>query len=166
MQYRLSSILVFLLYFSLAVSALSLSAPSAVSVRETETRFFATIENTSGTENLLTVSYSAPVQYRLIDVPSTIAGNNSATIEIVLLPNSELAGTVYASTLTAKLGNETASRQVNIAFEGARKPSAAGFFSLASLLSAENALNIALVIIAAILLIAFIARFTKRVSAK
>ncbi len=153
------------LFFSLIASALSVSIPSNVTGGTEETRFFATIENTSAEEKGLSVSYSSPAKHRLFNVPSTIRANSSATIEIILEPTPELNGAVYSTALTVKLGDETKTRQVNVEFTGTGKQETpTGFFALPNILAPENALNILLAIIAAILLIAFIARFTKRIN--
>lgn len=168
MDYKISAILAFLMHFSLASSAISLNAPSTVTVNGPETRFFATIENTSSSELGLAVFFSSPAPHRLVNVPSTIPANRAAVIEIVLEPTEDRAGTVYASTLTARLGEETASRQITLVFGEAKKTLAVptGLVALETIISQENTLNIALALTAAILLIAFIARFTKRISPK
>lgn len=158
-------IFAFLLFFSTAHS-LNLSAPSGVNIAEKETSFPATIENNSSREHALSVSFFSPTVHRIENKPLTIKANSSAVIKIFLQQNNSLTGS-YASTLSVRLGDETKSKSIALFFKESKQDiPATGFFSLANLFTSENLLNLFLAIIAAILLIAFIARYTKMVASK
>ena len=100
---------------------------------------------------------------------------------LTIYPDKGLINQSYESTLVIELGSEKIIKTINISFKKAQeqlpeKPVpepgidlgevsgsiSSGFASLA-FIGSENALNLALVFIAAILLIAFIARFIRRI---
>jgi hypothetical protein len=156
------------------VSAIRVTIPSEVVVMEGQvTQFPIMIENTSSHEKGLVISYSAPTQNRFLNVPQTIAGGESVEITVELQPNNSLTGSVYTSSVNVKLSDESAVRTNALIFVPAQtintpntptpNTPTTGFFSL-GLVGNDSILNIILILVAAVLLLAFIARFVKRVA--
>ncbi len=149
-------------------NAFLVSTPSNFTIVDKEASLFISIENTTNQEYGLEVKYSAPTQYRTVFVPRTIKPYSAASIEIVLQPDKNLSGSVYESNLTVNLGNETKTKKILLEFKGTKleekidSNSTTGLAGLQGLVTAENLLNAFLIIIAVLLLIAFIARLTKR----
>ena len=162
------------LLIATSVSAIRVTIPSEVVVAEGQvTQFPIMIENTSSHEKGLIVSYSAPTQNRFLNVPQTIAGGDTIEIIVELQPNNSLTGSVYKSSVNVKLSDESAVRTNALIFVPGQVISTpntptpntptTGFFTL-GLLGNDSLLNIVLILVAAVLLLAFIARFVKRVA--
>lgn len=161
-------------------SAFTVDAPGSVLVFNSQKEVWITIDNTSSVEKRLNINFFSPANSDLIEVPEKIDSDSQARIILRLFPRDDLIGQTYESTLEIELGNEKIIRKIDVSFKqegqiiiepvppepGPIAPDfnsiTAGFVPLASF-GAENALNILLALVAAILLIAFIARFLQRI---
>jgi len=161
---------VFLLALTGSASAFLLEAPSGA---------FIFVKNDSPIDKTLDVRFFSPATSDLLGVPDVIQANSESKFTLRIYPAKGLEGQTYESTLVVSLDNEKAVRTISLAFKNPafQRPVpvpeqnqdsgigfiSAGFVSLAAI-GSENALTIVLVIIAAILLIAFIARFLHRIN--
>lgn len=165
MNFWLSALAIALVLLVNNASALSVSAPEKVTVFSTPSSFPVIIENNSSQEHAIRISFSSPTEFEIKNSSGTIPANSSRRIEIILQPKPLLEESTYSSTLNVSLGEEKTAKKIGIAFASpAQKPT--GLFALAETVAAENQLDIILIIIAGVLLIAFIARFTKRIAQK
>ncbi|MDD5148055.1 MAG: hypothetical protein PHH08_01170 [Candidatus ainarchaeum sp.] len=171
------------LFFSVVLianaGAFNVEAPGSMIVFDSPRDFFVTVKNDSPIEQALKVRFFSPAISNLSYIPAKISGNSKADFSITINPSKSLEGQAYESTLIVELGNEKIIRTIDLSFKKhivsapAPEPQpssgvdlaaiSSGFFSLAAF-GSENALIIALAFIAAILLIAFIARFVRRVN--
>jgi len=169
----------FLLLFSVSAQAFYLDAPGTIIVQQAQKEVLVAISNDSATEQDFSAHFSAPFSSSLSPSNGKIGAGETATLILSISPQENLEGSTYDCLLEVQVGGEEASKNINIIFKGEESEpknetgnSNAGFFPLtglfsyaAGLLTPENALNAALVLVAAILLIAFIARFVKRLEA-
>ncbi len=173
----------FLFVFSFA-SAASVEVPSDVYFFEKPTAFPVEIVNDSPVRKSLSVEFFAPVDFEYIDSPSSLPGDSEQRVALVLYPKSSFTGSSYLSTLVVKLGDKTFVKSVKLHFNEKKEQEQGnegtegngdeedeedslltGFFSFFAFdfLGFELLLDILLVILASILLIAFISRYSKRV---
>ena len=120
------------------------------------------------------------VDYRIISKPQFLNAGDAGEIKLKLLPRNDLVGSTYTSILTVNVGEKEMRREIKLTFAkaGEAKPApnggqkreaegaAVAFAVLPSAALNEATLNIVLAVFAPILLISFIARFTKRVVQK
>jgi|SRR3989338_7362777 len=170
---------VFLLALTGSASAFLLEAPSGAFIFDSPRDFWIIVKNDSPIDKTLDVRFFSPATSDLLGVPDVIQANSESKFTLRIYPAKGLEGQTYESTLVVSLDNEKAVRTISLAFKNPafQRPVpvpeqnqdsgigfiSAGFVSLAAI-GSENALTIVLVIIAAILLIAFIARFLHRIN--
>ncbi len=169
--------LVFCSFLIGSASAFNVDAPGSIIVFDSPRDIWITVANDSPIEQNLDVKFFSPAISNLPYVPARIGPYSEAKFAITINPSAGLFGKTYESTLVVELGNEKIIRAIVISFKKnpvpeqvpaqqpesnlSFNPVAAGFASLA-VFDSGTALNLALVFIAAILLIAFIARFIRR----
>ena len=166
----------------------TVDAPRTIIVQQAQKEVVVAISNDSATEQDFSAHFSAPFGSSLSPSDGKIGAGETATLILSIFPQEALEGSTYNCLLEAQVGGEKISRNISVIFKGKESEgmpqgqtgggnagffsmtwfsaSATGLFSYAEgLLTPENALNAALVLVAAILLIAFIARFVKRLEA-
>jgi len=129
------------------------------------------VSNTADSAKRVSVEFLSPMDAN-IAAPVSIAGKGDANVSITLYPTEGLIGQNYESTLVVRVGEEETRKVVKIFFNPAKPAGFGGIDSNAlnvsglvgffSTPNTELALTIVLAIIAAILLIAFIARLVRR----
>lgn len=178
----------FLVLLSVSAQAFYIEAPGTVIVQQAQKEALISIRNDSAIEQDYSAHLSAPFSSSLSPSNGKIGAGKTITLSLSISPQETLEGSTYNCLLEVQVGGEKASKNISVIFkekESEGKPqdqtggNNAGFFSMAwfsasatglfsyaaGLLTPENALNTALAFIAAILLIAFIARFVKRLEA-
>jgi hypothetical protein len=177
---------IFLLFLAANAAAFPVEIPGNINVFDAPKEVSLVIRNDSGTEKHFTVDFVAPARIELSEAEGTIPAGGFKKIYVTVFPREDLLEQTYETSLIVELGDEKIVKKVNIIFkpsffqeqDSAQEPTPVdfstltGFFSFFSIpamnfgqyFSWETALNVFLVIVAAILLIAFIARFTRRIS--
>ena len=175
-------VLVLLLVFNFS-DALVMRAPNEVTISEKQNSFEIYIYNDSQQMKNLNLQINMPVEYTLRNMPNVIAPKNSANIIVVVDYNEKFALQNYKASIEINAGNERIVHEFKLKFapkeekvkvivvEKEEKETKketnlsqlSGMFLLPLEISFnELILDIILVIIAAILLIAFISRYIKR----
>ena len=156
--------------FCINAAAISVDVASTVYIYDQAKDVSIRITNDSGSSQDYSIEFSAPTNFSLSQNNGIIDAGRNKTVRLTIEPNSELVSQTYKSKLEVRIGEEKYVKMVNLVFREAvdegetGQESPIGFFTFAPLgtVAGEIALNITLVLIAAILLIAFIARFIKR----
>jgi len=171
----LYAIALVLLLFSASASALYLDVSSTVVIQEEQKDIPIAIRNDSYKEENYSIEFSAPFEAIVGSYSGKLGAGKATIATLSIMPNEELAGSTYEGTLEVSMGEEKVSRKIRVLFkeeeilreEPVEENSLTGFYTVAgSVLTLENALNAFLAVIAAVLLIAFIARYVKRLEAK
>ena len=173
-------VLISLLVIIGSVSAMTVTMPSNIYIFDKKIEVSLVVENHTDSDQSFAMYFYGPADYEFRDVPATIEANDFARIRVIFYPNQELAGQQYETSLITQIGNETITKKVTLIFRDRTETAGAGSsstvgtsagtgaftgttgFFTASAPSLELGMNVILIIIAAILLIAFISRFTKR----
>ncbi|MDP6670652.1 MAG: hypothetical protein QGI60_02445 [archaeon] len=159
--------------------AADVDSPGTVYLYDEAKEINVKIVNSEETAQDFSVEFTAPTRFEVNQDSGTVAGNRTKTVSITVFPRSDLVSQTYQSKLEITLGDKKFVKNINLVFraqQGETPPTiqapeepettnpAVGFFTLGAMpaLTPELALNVVLGLIAAILLIAFIARFTKR----
>lgn len=165
------------LFLVFNASALSVSnIPSSINFFEQTKELRFDVLNNSDFEQPLNIELFSPIRYRIANsIPATLLPGERAQIVLQLFPQKAAVNTQYKSTLYTTLGDETEKREITMFFDANPKAlyiaqnqntnQAIGASALAILGDAnagEFWINFILIIIAAILLIAFIARMNRR----
>ncbi len=174
MRKSLLGLALILLLFSVGAHALYLNVASTIVVQDSQKDVPLTIGNDTEAEQDYSVQFYAPFD-AIVSPSFGRLGSGKSTISSLSIPRQEdLEGSSYEATLEVRLGQEKAFRRLRVIFKEAGKEpgsatgadsgliSLAGFYAIAGVFTPENLLNVFLVFVAAILLIAFIARFVKR----
>ena len=175
MNISLVAFTLFLLLFSVSANALQVDAPSTIVVQESQKDVRLTIRNDTESEQEYSVQFYAPFD-AIVSPSFGRLDSGKSTISSLSIPRQEeLEGSSYEASLEVQLGEEKSFRRLRVIFKESGKGeelgtaeadsglvSLAGFYSIAGIFTPENLLNVFLVFVAAILLIAFIARFVKR----
>ena len=173
------------LFVAFSASAASVEASSDVFFFEEPNALVVEVLNDSDARKSLSIEFYAPLDFEFVDNTDSLPAHGRQRVAIVMHPRKDLLGSSYLSTLIVKVGEQTFVRAIELHFKEkkAEEPSdgkegnkgeesdetaLAGLFSLISLdwISAELVLDVFLVIVAAVLLLAFISRYSKRVSQK
>jgi hypothetical protein len=149
---------------------------------EPETLSF-TVKNDSLFDQELRIEFFGPknLGYEFVGVlPENVKAGTSKEIKVRFLPSKDLTGSEYRTQLVVWLGNKRFEKTISMEFaeplkepkeenkketqekKTVKKTTALGFFGLASFFSARYLIDAVLVLVAAVLLIAFIARLVKR----
>ena len=164
---------------SVSAQAFYIDTASTIVVQQAQKEVFVEIGNDAAIEQEFSAYFSAPFNSSLSPSSGKIGAGKTVNLVLSVSPQEKLEGSAYNTLLEVQLGSEKEFRNIRVIFKGANKPQngsgngGTGLFPLAGLFSSgaalftpENALNAALALVAAILLIAFIARFVKRLEAQ
>jgi len=188
MKHALSILAVLLLFCGGALGYVS-DFPGNVTIGNAPAEINFEVVNGSTSGQKLDVEVFVPAGYE-VEAPGFLDAGESTNVKITFAPDFEKRGSGYEATVIITLGTNQIERALNVYFEGSEKTAAAegngksadskgnggqGFLGISGLATGlENAFNgpstelmldIVLVIIAAVLLIAFISRLTMRVAA-
>jgi len=152
-----------------SVLAVTVDAPGTIHVYEKAKEAAIYITNQSQSIESFSIEFNAPARFELSASSGSIAAGETKKVYLTIQPDESLNGQTYENMLEVRVGDEKVVRKIRIAFRETNESQGthgtefnpAGFFALPAI-SSGLALNIALAIVAAILLIAFIARFVKR----
>jgi|TARA_B100002003_G_C13880617_1_gene429934 hypothetical protein len=159
--------------------AANVDSPGTVYLYDEAKEISVNIVNSDETAQPFSVEFTAPTPFEVSQESGTVAGNKTKTVSITVFPRSDLVSQTYQSKLEISLGDKKFVKNINLVFrapQGEIPPtnqvpeepettsSTVGLFALGAMpaLTPELAFNVVLGLIAAVLLIAFIARFTKR----
>ena len=149
--------------------ALAVDMPNNVTIAGETGTVKLILTNTGDSHLNYDVSYYAPFGFSVSNASGTLSAGSSKIVRLIIADQPGLQGQKYSTMLQVDAGGETTTKRLGVEFKGAEKGQNArgitggsAFFTLACGFALENALNIVLGFIAAILLIAFIARFVKR----
>ena len=179
MNKSLLTIVIAVLLFSVSAHALYVKAPANLIVMDVQKDIPIAITNETEEEQEYNIYFSAPVEYTISPISGKLGAGKTTIITLSIKPDEYLAGTTYEGTLEVEMGEEKAFKGISVIFkeepveeEEQEENQGTGFFAFGDfsaavlgLFTPENAINIFLAILAAILLIAFIARFVKRLEA-
>lgn len=184
--------ILFALVLALAMAfAFEQEFPAKISVLSDRTDLSFVVSNDSPQDIDFAAELFVPSNYQFTGLPKILRANSSKEIFLTIFSKDNLDGLTYNGKVVFYAGNETVSENFSISYgepkvavvnAGSGRPNnatandgnvsdlnnsaIAAFAGLLSKPSFEFLLIIVLVIIAAILLIAFIARFVKRISKK
>jgi len=174
----LCALALFLLFCSVSANAIYVDFPSTIIIQQEQEDFPVTIRNDEEIAQDFSAKISAPFEAIVSPSNGSIAAEKSTILSLSIIPSEELEGNSFETTLEIQIGEEKAFKNVRIIFkeeaETEEEPEVqtigTGLFSFADfdaftaiIFTPENALNAFLAVVAAILLIAFISRFVKRV---
>ena len=169
-EYLMVALLFLLVIFSAKAMAFSVEAPSIVEVNDS-TSFFVTIINDTDSSVPIKTSFFSPL-VSTVSAPSEIAPNSSTQAEITLTNSNFSKGETINSTVEVAFGDTVIQKVVSLSFTNTQKSSnlLSAAFGLGSFISETSGFTLLdwlifwfLVIVAAILLVSFIARVRKRV---
>ena len=180
MKRSLTAFVLFLLFFSVSAHAIYVKAPSTIIIQQEQRDVPVTIQNDSYVGQDYSIRLLAPFNSVISPSSGYLGSGKGVIASLSITPSEEFEGSTYEATLEVEIGEEKAFRNVRVIFReeeesngNESETTATGFFTLADfsgfwagIFSPENVLNGFLGLIAAILLIAFIARFVKRLEAK
>lgn len=165
-----------LVLLSAGSHAAFLEAPATVVVNGEQKEFSVIVWNDGLYEADYSLRLFGPFEAAVNPSSGVLAGESAVTSNITILNDDALEGSNFEARLEAKVGEVTIARDVRILFkssgeeissEGSGLISLAGFYGVAvSLFTAENLLNLVLAVVAAVLIIAFVARFIKRLEVR
>ncbi len=167
-----------LLIICSSVAAVGIDGPSTVYLYEDEKQVVVTINNEESFSQDFEIEAICPTAVGLSKEQGTIAGNSGTNVTFTIQPNTSLVGQTYEGRIEVILGDRKFVKNMRLVFRAEQKQEEkkeneneyngfSGLFLLpASILTLEFAVNVLLVFIAAVLLIAFIARFVKRLEGK
>lgn len=173
---RTLSIAVALLMLASIAFAFDLEVANPVHIFGEQKEISVTIKNTSDKDKELKFAFYAPLKYTIDYIPGEVKAQSYQTIKITFFPETEVENSIYNAVLSVSLDDETIEKNMKIYYHGEKNSQTgeennsgnftSGFFSFVGtplLINAEMVFNVILVIIAAVLLIAFISRLTKRI---
>ncbi len=176
---KLLALALILVLFSVASYAAFVEAPATVVVNQEQKDFDVEIFNEGFGEEDFSVRLFGPFEIEVSPSSGTIRSESAVTSTVSIAHDESFVGNTFETTLEVELDGETTSRKIRVMFkeiEEGEEPasenstgfvSLAGFYGVATeFLTVENAFNFVLMAIAAILLIAFIARFIKRLEVR
>lgn len=175
---RITALLIALALLISGVSAMELKTyvGNPVYVFDIPKEITIIVENRSSVSKELQINFATSANYDIADYPSELKPHESIKVFITIYPEAGFEGSVFESQLIIKLGNETQVKNMIIKFretnnieEGAGEVAfAGGFFTLFGAVGNSGlsavVFDVLLVVIAAILLIAFISRYTRRIT--
>lgn len=172
-DYLIVMVLFILVLFSAKAFAV-VDAPTQVLVDD-KTTFYVDISNNSNEVVNLSVNFFAPIKSEVV-APKTIGPNQKATAKITLYNTKYNSKTQINAIVEADMGYAIEKKEISLSFSGkqyAEGPINAmftSFFSLSSFVSETTNYSLAdwaifwvLIMVAAVLLIAFVSRIKNRV---
>ena len=169
---RVSAIVALCLVFLFLLaqpSAMSISVPTDTNVTTASGTFFINVTNDSASQKDLKVTVFAPIKTE-ISAPLSIGANSTIPVAIKVYNNFPVK-TSLSSKVEVNLGSETAIKEMTMNFTPVSNNSSGlgalfsfGIFSdeMAHFTLIDWLVFIVLVLIAAVLLVAFVAKLTKR----
>ena len=170
-----------LLLISTSVLASGVKAPNALDISQESVSFDVTLENSSSLAKKLEVEFYPPSDHSLSTVPDVISPRSKLVLTVTLDHDDYLANQEYTSLLRVKMGEDYFSKQITLNYLplAAEPPAvvqppadntpvqpspgpATGLMALGFGSTTEFVIDIVLILVAAILLIGFISRLTKR----
>ncbi|MBN2067026.1 MAG: hypothetical protein JW744_01005 [Candidatus Diapherotrites archaeon] len=172
----------FFLLLSVSVHAIQIDVPGTIVVMDEHKAVPVSIKNDSPVEQSYSIGLSMPGNASIAPTAGKIGAGKTLTATLNIAPREELEGTNFRGSIRILLGEEQETRQITVMFKEKAEdkgngeqepepwhvPGLLGFFALpdlSELATLENAVNAVLAVVAALLLIAFIARFVKRLEA-
>ncbi|MCD6434301.1 MAG: hypothetical protein J7L14_01690 [Candidatus Diapherotrites archaeon] len=160
---------VFLALFLLTASfATNIEVPSVIFVNDKPKNIWVTIYNDADYTRSLKVEFFAPIDYQIAEYPTEVIANGRVDVRITVYP-MEKQNVSYDALLKVKLGNEVIKKIIRISFlSRAEQPQQQAETSTAptglfGLTNEEIFLDIGLFIVAILLMLAFISRYTRLV---
>jgi len=161
-----------LLVLSSVSFAFSLTSPDSIEVQGKETYFLVKVFNESKDDQLLKVNFYSTTQSS-VSAPKSVASNAYADVKITVFNNNQPNYNEIDSKLEIYLGKDLEEKNITLKMISSGENNSANFFvglfSLGSFFTESTSFTITewivfwvLVIVAAILIIAFISRVTKR----
>ncbi len=163
--------------------AVDIEAPNTIYLYDEAKEVNIRLTNDSDSSQDFSIEFSAPTQFELSAYSGTIPAGKSKNITLTLFPRSDLEGQTYESKLDVEAGSSRKVKMLHIVFRGTAEKgeeetgngedgteidAVTGFFTMFAMpeITSGLLLNSALALIAAVLLIAFIARFVKRMEGR
>jgi len=174
-----------LLVFCSNTHALELDLPNSVTFFEEEKTIVFEVENDSGERQDLRIKVFSPVAYEINGNKSFLENGEKAFVELAFIPNERVLNSVYESTVLVELGREIKQEKISLYFEkkieyneeeseekdGEENLDGTNVFGsltgnvfLAGFTDFFSPVNLFLTFIAAILMLLFISRLTKRLN--
>jgi len=171
-----AALALFLLLFSAGCQALIVNETGTIVVQQDKKSVDVKIKNDSDETQDFTIELSIP-NASIDPSEGSLEAGESITAILSITPDENLVSSTYSGQLRVMIGEEQERKEIRVMFKGEEaeepkeepKPNPTGFFALpnlSALFTVENALNVVLALVAAVLLIAFIARLVKRLEAK
>jgi len=173
------AIALLLLFCSVSTHAISVDFPLTIIIQQAQKDLPITIRNEEEIAQDFSARLIAPFEAFVSPSIGSLGAGKSTILSLSVSPSEELKGNSFETTLEIQIGEEKVFKNVRIIFKKAveedkenedQQGIGTGMFSFAafgaftaSIFTPENALNAVLAVVAAILLIAFISRFVKRV---
>ncbi len=175
---RITAVLIALALLVSGVSAMELKTyvGNPVYVFDGPKEITIVVENRSSVSKELQINFATSADYDIGPYPNELRPHESRKVSITIYPEEGFEGSIFESKLIIKLGNETQVKNMIIEFKETDNSDkdageialASGFFTLFGTAGnaglSEIVFNVVLVVIAAILLIAFISRYTRRIT--
>ncbi len=175
----LCAIALILLFCSVSAHAIYVDFPSTIIIQQEQKDLPVTIRNDEEISQDFSVKLVAPFDSFVSPSTGSLGAGKSTILSLSISPNEELEGNSFETTLEVQIGEEREFKNVRVIFKKAieeedeenagQQSIGTGMFTFAdfgnftaSIFTPENALNAVLAVVAAILLIAFISRFVKR----
>ena len=116
MRFGVFASLITLLLICSSASAFVTSFDGQARIGESpyELSFF--VENTDSIKRPLFITYNFPVDYNVVNQPSFVEANTKEKIVVKLIPNAEVAGAEYLSTVSIVLGSNKAEKNIRLSF--------------------------------------------------
>jgi len=116
MRFGFFASLVTLLLICSSASAFVTSFDGGARIGESpyELSFF--VENTDSVKRPLFITYNFPVDYELVNQPSWVGANSKEKIIVKLIPEYDLQGTEYLSTVSIVLGSNKSEKNIRLSF--------------------------------------------------
>ncbi len=177
MHKSLCAIALILLFCSVSAQAIYINSPSTIIIQQEQKDLPVTIRNDEEIAQDFSAKLIAPFEAFVSPSSGSLAVGQSTILSLSISPSEEFEGNSFETTLEIQIGEETAFKNVRVIFketieeeeEIVPQSIGTGLFNFAdfgnfteSVFTLENALNAVLAVVAAILLIAFISRFVKR----
>ena len=167
-DYLLVALLFIIFLFGAKSFALNISAPDSVVVSDNSS-FFVDITNDSEKAIDLQVNFFSPLKSEVI-APFTLAPNQTTKAKITLHNTSFGDNTKLTAIVEARSGSTVAQKEILLNFQNTGLAAVSGLFSLGAFTGEVSTFSLAewgifwvLVIIAAVLVVAFVSRIKRRV---
>ncbi len=168
-----------LLFGSISAHAIYVNSPSTIIIQQEQKDLPVTIRNDEEIAQEFSAKIFAPFNAFVSPSSGSLGAGKSTILSLSISPSEELEGNSFETTLEIQIGEEKVFKNVRVIFKKAIEDGeenasgqsiGTGLFTFAnfetftaSIFTPENAINAVLAVVSAILLIAFISRFVKRV---